>query len=98
MPESFAYDPAAMRAYAEVFARASAQVAEVRTTLGDTSASPTDFGNAWAHHGADFAKYLAALADDLANLGEQLNEVETQLSQGKAGPRDVRATDPGSQG
>ena len=105
MPESFAHDPAAIRAYAEVFARASSQLAEVRATLGDTSASATDFGNAWAGRGADFEIHLAALADDLANLGKCMGEVGTRLSKGTgltveadtAGLRDVRASGSGSQ-
>lgn len=82
MPEGFDYDPAAIREFAEVFAQASTQVEQVRSTLGDTSAKAADFGDAWSDHGANFEKYLAALAEDLTNLGKHLGEVGTQLSRG----------------
>jgi uncharacterized protein YukE len=104
MPEGFEYDPAAIRAFAEVFAQASAQVEQVKATLGDTSAKAADFGKSWGDHGHDFEKYMAALAEDLGNLGKHLGEVGTQLSQGtdlivqadSTGLRNMQAIENGS--
>lgn len=104
MPEGFEYDPAAIRAFAEVFAQASTQLEQVKATLGDTSAKAADFGRSWAHHGRDYETYMAALAEDLANLGKHLGEVGTQLSQGtdlivqadSSGLRGIKAIENGS--
>jgi uncharacterized protein YukE len=93
MPEGFAYNPAAIRAFAEVFTQASAQVEQVRATLGDTSARSGDFGNSWGDHGADFERHMGALAADLANLSERLGEVGSELSSGT--DLDIRADSTG---
>jgi len=82
MPEGFEYDPEAIRAFAQVFAQASSQLEQVKATVGDTSAKAADFGKSWGDHGRDFEKYLAAIAEDLTNLGKHLGEVGTQLTQG----------------
>jgi uncharacterized protein YukE len=82
MPEGFAYDPAAIRAYSDVFAEASAQVEQLRATLGDTSAHTADFGDSWRAHGEDFERYFAVLTEDLANLRRQLNAVGARLAEG----------------
>ncbi len=82
MPEGFEYDPEAIRAFAQVFAQASSQLEQVKATVGDTSAKAADFGHSWGDHGRDFEKYLAAIAEDLTNLGKHLGEVGTQLSRG----------------
>jgi uncharacterized protein YukE len=82
MPEGFAYDPASVRAFGDVFTEASAQVERVRATLGNTSARAADFGDGWRAHGEDFERYFAALTEDLANLRRQLNAVGARLAEG----------------
>lgn len=82
MPEGFDYDPNAIRAYAEVLSQASAQVEQVQSTLGDTSAKAADFGSTWGDHGAAFEKYMGMLVDDLGKLGEHLGGVAGQLGRG----------------
>ena len=100
MPEGFDYDPNAIRAYAEVLSQASAQVEQVKATLGDTSAKAADFGSTWGDHGADFEKYMGMLVDDLGKLGEHLGGVAGQLGRGTdlvietdtAAQRDIEAS------
>jgi uncharacterized protein YukE len=82
MPEGFAHDPAAVRAFGDVFTQASAQVEQVRATLGDTSSRTADFGASWRGHGDEFERYFAALTEDLANLRRHLGAVGVQLSDG----------------
>lgn len=95
MPEGVASDPASIRTFGDVFAEASAQVEQVRATLGDTSARAADFGDRWRAHGEDFERYFAALTEDLANLRRQLSAAGAQLADG----RDlVVETDAGSGG
>jgi uncharacterized protein YukE len=82
MPEGFAHDPAAIRAFSDVFAEASAQVEQVRATLGNTSAHTADFGDSWRVHGEDFERHFAALTEDLANLRRHLSAAGAQLAEG----------------
>lgn len=82
MSDGFEYDPAAIRAFAEVFNQASAQIAEVQSTVGQTTAKAGDFGRAWEDHGTNFEKYMAAIAEDLGKLATHLGEVGGQLMQG----------------
>lgn len=82
MSDGFEYDPEAMRAFAEVFNQAGAQMAEVAATVGQTSAKAGDFGRAWAEQGAGFEKYMAAIAEDLGKLSTHLAEVGGQIAQG----------------
>lgn len=82
MSEGFEYNPEAIRAYAEVFNQASAQMAEVRSTFGATTADAGDFGRAWEDRGANFEEYMAAIAEDLGKLSTHLAEVGGQLSRG----------------
>lgn len=82
MSDGFEYNPEAMRAFAEVFNQASAQMAEVRATVGETSATAGDFGRAWEEQGANFDTYMAAIAADLGELSAHLAEVGGQLAQG----------------
>ena len=106
MPEGFEYDPEAIRAFAEVFNQASAQVEQIRATLGQTSAKAADFGNSWEHHGGDFETWMAAVAEDLTNLSAHLGEVGGQLMQGTdlivqadtTGLRNLKAIENGSGG
>jgi uncharacterized protein YukE len=82
MSDGFEYNPEAIRTFAEVFNQAGAQLAEVRSTLGQTTADAGDFGRAWEDRGARFEKYMAAIAEDLGKLSTHLAEVGGQLSQG----------------
>jgi uncharacterized protein YukE len=82
MSDGFEYNPEAMRAFAEVFAQASAQMAEVGATVGQTSTSAGDFGRAWEEQGTDFGRYMAAIAEDLGKLSTHLAEVGGQIAQG----------------
>ena len=82
MSDGFEANPEAMRPFAEVFNQASAQMAEVQATVGDTSAKAGDFGRAWEEHGANFEKYMAAIAEDLGKLSTHLAEVGGQIAQG----------------
>jgi uncharacterized protein YukE len=82
MSDGFEYNPEAMRAFAEVFNQAGAQMVEVQATVGETTASAGDFGRAWEEQGANFDKYMAAIAADLGTLATRLAEVGGQLAQG----------------
>lgn len=82
MSDGFEYNPEAMRAFAEVFNQASAQMAEVQATVGQTSAKAGDFGRAWEEQGANFEQYMAAIAEDLGKLSTHLAEVGGQIAQG----------------
>lgn len=82
MSDGFEANPEAMRAFAEVFNQASAQMAEVQATVGGTSAKAGDFGRAWEEHGTNFEKYMAAIAEDLGKLSERLGQVGGQIAQG----------------
>lgn len=82
MSDGFEYNPEAMRAFAEVFNQAGAQMAEVQATVGQTSAKSGDFGRAWEEQGAKFEKYMAAIAEDLGKLSTHLAEVGGQIAQG----------------
>lgn len=82
MSDGFEYNPEAMRAFAEVFNQASAQMAEVQATVGQTSAKAGDFGRAWEEQGTNFDKYMAAIAEDLGKLSTHLAEVGGQIAQG----------------
>lgn len=82
MSDGFEYNPEAMRAFAEVFNQASAQMAEVQATVGQTSAKAGDFGRAWEEQGTDFDKYMAAIAEDLGKLAAHLGEVGGQIAAG----------------
>ena len=82
MSDGFEYNPEAIRAFAEVFNQASAQMAEVQATVGQTSAKAGDFGRAWEDQGTNFEKYMAAISEDLGKLSTHLAEVGGQLTQG----------------
>jgi uncharacterized protein YukE len=82
MSDGFEQNPEAMRAFAEVFDQASAQMAEVRATAGQTSAKAGDFGRAWEEQGGKFEQYMAAIAEDLGKLSAHLAEVAGQIAQG----------------
>lgn len=106
MPEGFDYDPAAIRAFAEVFSMASTQVDEVRASVGQTSAKAADFGNSWTDKGTEFEQNMAMLAEDLGALARHLGDVAGQLNQGTdlmiqtdtTGLRNIQAIDDGSGG
>jgi uncharacterized protein YukE len=82
MSDGFEYNPEAMREFAEVFDQAGAQMAEVGATVGQPSAAAGDFGRAWEERGANFEKYMAAIAEDLGKLSTHLAEVGGQIAQG----------------
>jgi uncharacterized protein YukE len=82
MSDGFEHNPEAMRAFAEVFNQASAQITEVQATFGNTSAKAGDFGRAWEEQGANFEKYMAAIAEDLGKLSTHLAEIGGQIAQG----------------
>jgi len=82
MSDGFEHNPDAMRAFAEVFNQASAQLAEVQATVGQTSAGAGDFGRAWEEQGGKFDTYMAAIVEDLGKLSTHLAEVGGQLAQG----------------
>jgi len=82
MSDGFEHNPEAMRAFAEVFNQAGAQLTEVAATLGETSAHAGDFGRAWEEQGANFDKYMAAIAADLGKLSTHLTEVGGQVAAG----------------
>ena len=106
MSDGFEYNPEAMRAFAEVFNQASAQMAEVQATVGQTSATAGDFGRSWEEQGTNFDKYMAAIAADLGKLSTHLAEVGGQIAQGAdltvqadtAGLRNVQAVEIDSRG
>lgn len=82
MSDGFEANPEAMRAFAEVFDQAGAQLTEVAATLGQTSAKAGDFGRAWEEQGANFETYMTALAEDLGKLSTHLAEIAGQVAQG----------------
>jgi uncharacterized protein YukE len=82
MSDGFEANPEAMRAFAEVFNQAGAQMAEVQATFGQTSAKAGDFGRAWEEQGGKFEKYMAAIAEDLGKLSTHLAEIGGQIAQG----------------
>jgi uncharacterized protein YukE len=82
MSDGFEADPEAMRAFATVFNEAGAQMAEVQATFGQTSAKAGDFGRAWEEQGANFDKYMAAIAEDLGKLSAHLAEIGGQIAAG----------------
>lgn len=82
MSDGFEANPEAMRAFAAVFNEAGAQMAEVQATFGQTSAKAGDFGRAWEEQGANFEKYMAAIAADLGKLSEKLAAVGGQIAAG----------------
>ena len=80
--EGFQYDAASVRAFAEVFNQAKAQIEQVRGTVGQTTAHAADFGKSWQDHGSKFETYMKAIADDLGNLATHLGEIHANLMKG----------------
>jgi len=78
----FDYNPDAVRGFAEVFNQAKIQVEQVKGTLADTTAKAADFGRSWGAEGAEFEKYIKAMADDLTNLATNLGNIHANLMQG----------------
>lgn len=78
----FDYNPEAVRGFAEVFNQAKVQVDQIKGTVSDTTAKAADFGRSWTAEGAEFDKYMKALADDLVNLATHLGNIHANLMQG----------------
>jgi uncharacterized protein YukE len=78
----FDYNPEAVRGFAEVFNQAKLQVDQIKGTVADTTAKAADFGKSWTEQGAEFEKYMKAVADDLANLSTHLGNIGANLMQG----------------
>lgn len=77
------YDPQVVAEYVAVIAEAADQVGQIKERVGATEAKAADFGKSWAgEQGANYEKYMAAIAADLGNLAKHLTEVGTQLSKG----------------
>lgn len=78
----FDYDPEAVRAFAEVFNQAKAQVEQLKGRLGQKTAKADDFGNSWDAEGAEFEQSWQLIADDLTNLATGLGDIHANLMQG----------------
>jgi uncharacterized protein YukE len=78
----FEFNPEAVRGYAEVFAQAGEQVAQLKTMTGQTAAKADDFGKSWTEHGTKFVESMQMLAEDLGNLATHLGEINAKLMQG----------------
>ena len=77
------YDPQVVAEYVAVIAEAADQVGQIKERVGATEAKAADFGKSWAgEQGANYEKYMAAIAADLGNLSKHLTEVSTQLTGG----------------
>jgi uncharacterized protein YukE len=78
----FDYNPDAVRGFAEVFNQAKIQVDQIKGNLANTTAKAADFGRSWGAEGAEFEKYIKAMADDLTNLATHLGNIGANLMQG----------------